>query len=207
MFVKICGITRMTDALHAVQEGATALGFVFWPRSPRHVTPERAREIVAAIPSSVTTVGVFVNQSIDEIRNIVGATGISAVQLHGDEPPAYADTLPWALFRSMTIDSADDVCRAWPAETTLLLDAGDAVRRGGTGTTVDWALAAALAQRRRVVLAGGLTARNVADAIATVRPFGVDVSSGVEGSPGVKDFTKVTQFLANARSAFEKNDS
>jgi phosphoribosylanthranilate isomerase len=91
MFIKVCGITRLTDALHAVDQGATALGFVFWPRSPRAVTPERAAEIVAELPSSITTVGVFVNEPIDGIRAIVARTGITTVQLHGDEPPAYAE--------------------------------------------------------------------------------------------------------------------
>jgi phosphoribosylanthranilate isomerase len=204
MFLKVCGITRLTDALHAVEQGATALGFVFWPRSPRHVTSERAREIVAEIPSSVTTVGVFVNESVDGIRSVIARTGISAVQLHGDEPPAYVEALGWPVFRSVTLESAADVCSAWPPDTTLLLDAADSVLRGGTGKTLDWSRAAAVARARPVVLAGGLTPVNVADAIATVRPFGVDVSSGVEESPGVKDFSKVTRFLANARDAYEK---
>ncbi len=204
MFLKVCGITRLTDALHAVQHGATALGFVFWPASPRQVTPERVQEIVAALPSNVLTVGVFVNESVDGIRSVVAAAGLTAVQLHGDEPPAYADALPWPLFRSVSLDSAAGACDAWAAATTLLLDTADSARRGGTGRAVDWARAAVLARNRRVVLAGGLTPVNVAEAIGTVRPYGVDVSSGVEESPGVKDFSKMTEFLANARSAFEK---
>ena len=203
MFLKVCGITRLTDARHAVQQGATALGFVFWPASPRHVTPLQAKEIVAEIPSSVMTVGVFVNESIDGIRNAVAVAGLSAVQLHGDEPPAYAEALPWPLFRSATVESAADACESWGPDTTLLLDAADSARRGGTGTTVDWERAAVLAARRRVVLAGGLTPANVAEAVERVRPYGVDVSSGVEEAPGVKDFNKVTEFLANARRAFE----
>lgn len=202
MFLKVCGITRLTDALYAVEQGATALGFVFWSGSPRAVTPDRARQIVAELPSIVMTVGVFVNESVAGIRSVVGATGITAVQLHGDEPPAYADALGWPVFRSVTLDSAEDAGSAWGLETTLLLDAADPERRGGTGRTVDWTRAAALARGRRVVLAGGLTPANVAEAIATVRPFGVDVSSGVEEAPGVKDFSKVAQFLANARAAF-----
>ncbi len=204
MFVKVCGITRLTDALHAVQQGATALGFVFWPHSPRFVTPERAREIIAELPSSIVTVGVFVNESVDGIRDVAARTGITTVQLHGDEPPAYADALQWPVVRSVTVDDAGDTCSAWPAGTVFLLDAVDPVRRGGTGGRVDWKRAAALARDRRVVLAGGLTAENVAEAIAAVRPFGVDVSSGVEQSPGVKDFDKVARFVANARSAFEE---
>ena len=201
MFVKVCGITRLTDALHAVKQGATALGFVFWPRSPRYVTPERAREIIAELPSSVMTIGVFVNESIDGIRDVVKKTGITTVQLHGDEPPVYADVLGSPLLRSVTVDEAADACGAWPAETVFLVDAHDRVRRGGTGGTVDWTRAADVAKVWRVVLAGGLTPENVAEAIATVRPYGVDVSTGVEISPGVKDFDKVARFVASARSA------
>jgi len=202
--VKVCGITRLTDALQAVQHGATALGFVFWPRSPRFITPERAREIIGELPSLVTTVGVFVNEPVEGIGDVVARSGITTVQLHGDEPPAYADALGWPVLRSVDVDEAASACPAWPAQTVFLVDAVDRVRRGGTGATVDWTRAAAVARRWRVVLAGGLTAENVTDAISTVRPFGVDVSSGVEASPGVKDFDKVARFVANARSAFEK---
>ncbi len=204
MFVKVCGVTRLTDALHAVQQGATALGFVFWPHSPRFVTPERAREIIAELPSSIVTVGVFVNESVDGISDVAARTGITTVQLHGDEPPVYADALQWPVLRSVTVEEVDDACEAWPPETMFLVDAADPVRRGGTGARVDWGRAATVARDCRVVLAGGLTPENVADAIATVRPYGVDVSSGVEQSPGVKDFNKVARFVANARSAFEE---
>jgi phosphoribosylanthranilate isomerase len=203
MILKVCGITRLTDALHAVQQGATAIGFVFWPRSPRCVTAEQARAIVSELPSSVTAVGVFVNETIDGIRRTAGTAGLTAVQLHGEEPPAYADALAWPVLRSVTLDSADEASQAWNTATTLLLDAADPVRRGGTGMTVDWPRAAALARGRRVVLAGGLTPENVAEAIAVVRPYGVDVSSGVEEAPGVKDFSKVTRFLTSARRTFE----
>ncbi len=201
-FVKICGITRLDDALHAVQQGTTALGFVFWPGSPRCVTAEHAREIVTAVPATIVTVGVFVNESIDGIRKVVDRSGISAVQLHGDEPPSYVAALDRPVLRGMSVDDALEACASWPEEATLLLDANDRVRHGGTGLTVDWIQAANLARRRRVVLAGGLTPENVADAIATVQPFGVDVSSGVEEKPGVKDLDKVSRFLQNARRAF-----
>ena len=204
MFIKVCGITRLTDALHAVQHGATALGFVFWPHSPRYVTPQRAGDIIAELPPATTAVGIFVNEPVDGIRAVVARTGISAVQLHGEEPPVYADALGWPILRAVTVEEAGDACEAWPEGTTFLLDAIDPVRRGGTGETVDWSRAAALARTSRVVLAGGLTPLNVAEAIAVVRPYGVDVSSGVEESPGVKNFDKVARFLANARHAFEE---
>jgi phosphoribosylanthranilate isomerase len=202
MFLKVCGITRLTDALHAQQAGATALGFVFWPKSPRFIDPARAAAIIRELPSTMATVGVFVNETVDGIRDAAARSGINTVQLHGDEPPAYADAIGWPLLRSMTVGEIDG-CTAWPPGTVFLLDAVDPVRRGGTGGRVDWQRAATIARDRRVVLAGGLTPANVKQAIATVRPFGVDVSSGVEEAPGVKDFAKVTAFVANARSAFE----
>jgi phosphoribosylanthranilate isomerase len=200
-FLKVCGITRLTDALHAVEQGATALGFVFWPHSPRYVTPERAAEIIGELPSTIVTVGVFVNEPVDSIRDVVARSRVTTVQLHGDEPPAYAEGLGWPIIRSVSVDEAGEACPAWPTETVFLVDSVDPVRRGGTGGQVDWARAAAVARDWRVVLAGGLTPENVAHAIATVRPYGVDVSSGVEQSPGVKDFDKVARFLASARSA------
>ena len=204
MFVKVCGITRLTDALHAVEQGATAIGFVLWPRSPRAVTVECAADIVAALPSHVMRVGVFVNEPLESIRGIAERTRLTAVQLHGDEPPAYADALDWPVLRAVSVAELDQACDAWSPETALLVDNIDPVRRGGTGAVIDWSQAAAIAHRRRIVLAGGLTPDNVASAIRAVRPFGVDVSSGVETSPGVKDFDKVTQFIANAREAFEQ---
>ncbi len=194
----------MTDALHAVNHGATALGFVFWPRSPRFVAPQAAADIVAELPSTVVAVGVFVNEPIDAIRTVVSQVRLSAVQLHGDEPPAYADALPWPILRSVTLESARAASDSWTPETMLLVDAADVERRGGTGRTVDWLEAAVLARERQIVLAGGLTPDNVGEAIRCVQPYGVDVSSGVEQSPGVKDFDKVARFLENAREAFEQ---
>jgi phosphoribosylanthranilate isomerase len=202
-FIKVCGITRVSDALHAVEQGATALGFVLWPKSPRAITVGRAAEIVAELPSHVMTVGVFVNEPIDGIRTAAAHAHLTAVQLHGDEPPAYADALDWPVFRAVSVDEIDLASDAWSADTALLVDNIDPVRRGGTGSAVDWMRAAGVAKTRKVVLAGGLTPDNVATAIRAVHPFGVDVSSGVELAPGVKDLDKVTQFISNARLAFE----
>jgi phosphoribosylanthranilate isomerase len=203
IFIKVCGITCVSDALHAVEQGATALGFVLWPKSPRAVTVDRAAEIIAELPSHVMTVGVFVNESIDSIRIAVDRARLTAVQLHGDEPPAYADALDWPVIRAVSVDEIDLAADAWSADTALLVDNIDAVRRGGTGSAVDWTRAADIAKTRRIVLAGGLTPENVATAIRAVHPFGVDVSSGVESAPGVKDLNKVTQFISNARLAFQ----
>ncbi len=202
-FLKICGITREADALHAVEHGATALGFVFWPPSPRAVSVEQARAIVDALPAGIATVGVFVNQAPVEIERVMAASGVRTAQLHGDESPEVAAALSCPLLRSADLARVEAIGQAWPEPTVLLLDAYDPERRGGTGTTVDWIDAAAVARRRRVVLAGGLTPANVAEAIAAVEPFGVDVSSGVEQTPGVKDPEKVQQFLENARAAFD----
>jgi phosphoribosylanthranilate isomerase len=204
MMLKVCGITRLADALHATEQGATALGFVFWPRSPRYITPERAAEIIANLPPAITKVGVFVNEPVDRVAAAVAEAHLDVVQLHGDEEPAFGGGIDQPIFRSVTLADAEDVMAAWPVGTPLLLDAADPERRGGTGTTVDWSRAAELARRRRVILAGGLTPDNVGEAIETVNPYGVDVSSGVEVSPGVKDPEKVTRFLANARHAFER---
>ena len=204
MLVKICGITRLTEARHAVACGVDALGFVFWPKSPRYIAPERAVEIIATLPARVTTVGVFVNESVAGIRAIVEGTGIGVVQLHGDETPDYASALGRPVWRAFTVERAEAMSSAWPPETTVLVDASDPVRRGGTGVKVDWQRAAGIARAHRIVLAGGLTPENVVEAIETVRPYGVDVSSGVEDSPGVKNVDKIERFLTGARSAFGK---
>ena len=201
MFVKVCGITRIEDARHAVNHGATALGFVLWPQSPRFVSSRKVAEIVAALPAEVTTVGVFVNEPPEGIALTMARTGLTAVQLHGDEPSTYASVLEWPVLRSVTLGNADEVLDAWPEKTTFLVDAADPRRRGGTGQAVDWTRAAEMAKRRRLVLAGGLTPENVAEAIVAVHPYGVDVSSGVEDAPGMKNARKVTRFLANARKA------
>ena len=198
MFVKICGLTMEEDAAHAAIAGATALGVIFAPASPRLVTADQAQAIVGAVPVHVPVVGVFVNATLEEIVSIVAHTGIRQVQLHGDEPESYAAALKMPLLRATGVDVAVE---AWPT-ATLLLDAVSSAARGGTGQRVDWTQAAAIARQRKTVLAGGLTPDNVADAIATVRPFGVDVSSGVETSPGKKDRDKVSRFLERARQAF-----
>ena len=200
--LKICGITRLVDALHAVKEGATALGFVFWTSSPRAIAPEEAKDIIAALPPKVTPVGVFVNELPQKLREVMKMTGVRAVQLHGDERLADYEFIECPLLKSATLGDVAETARAWPEETTLLLDAADRVKRGGTGVVVDWGRAAVAARIHKVVLAGGLTPLNVEEAIRTVRPVGVDVASGVEASPGVKDFAKVSAFLTNARRAF-----
>ena len=192
MLVKICGITRADDALAAVAAGAGAIGFVFWPGSPRFVDPFRARAIVRALPPFVTVVGVFVNQPLEYVNGVASLVRLGAVQLHGDETAGFASAISVPIIKAIPLGAADEARAAeWPAATTLLLDAHDPVKRGGTGRTIDWTAAAAVAARRRVLLAGGLTPENVADAVARVRPYGIDVSSGVERAPGIKDHQRL----------------
>jgi phosphoribosylanthranilate isomerase len=203
MFVKVCGITRVSDAVHAVEQGATAIGFVLWPNSPRAVTVARAAEIISALPSHVVKVGVFVNEPIAGICAAAEHARLTAVQLHGDETPDYLDALEWPVIRAVGVESLAAASEAWSSDAALLVDNIDPVRRGGTGALIDWSQAIDVARTRRVVLAGGLTPGNVASAIRSVRPFGVDVSSGVESAPGIKDLARVTEFISNAREAFE----
>jgi len=187
VIVKICGITRAEDARLAASLGATAIGFIFWPSSPRAISPLRARAIVDALPASVTTVGVFVNAGRDEIEAAADEANLQAVQLHGDETPDLARSLSRRVIKAIPLTGdIDERVNEWPG-IMLLLDAHDAARRGGTGRVVDWDRAAAIARTHDIILAGGLGPGNVADAVARVRPAGIDVSSGVESSPGIKD--------------------
>jgi phosphoribosylanthranilate isomerase len=196
--VKICGITRLTDATEAAACGADALGFVFWPDSPRVVTAAHAREIGRALPALVSRVGVFVNQSPADVRAIVVEAGLDVIQLHGDEDVApYAD-LGVRVIKAVHLDDEASVARAreYPDAVTPLVDVNDRVRRGGTGQVANWVLAAQLAAGRPVVLAGGLRASNVAEALRRVRPWAIDVSSGVESSPGIKDAARLRGLFA-----------
>lgn len=187
--VKICGITREEDAQLAVQLGARAIGLVLWPGSPRYLGAQRARAIVETLPAHVTAVGVFVNQPLDEVRRAAEIAALGAVQLHGEESLEFAHALLHPVVKAVPVTSDFDATAlgAWPPEITVLLDAPDPVRRGGTGTTIDWSLAARAAALRPVLLSGGLTPDNVAGAISQVRPYGIDLSSGVERAPGIKD--------------------
>jgi phosphoribosylanthranilate isomerase len=188
--VKICGITRLEDARLAADLGAWAVGLVFWPASPRAIEVGAARAIVRELPPFVTAVGVFVDETVERMRQVAGEVGLGAVQLHGDEPVEVADALPGRVLKAVAADAAGEADR-WPARVMLLVDAHDAVRRGGTGRTADWTRAADLARRRPIVLAGGLRPENVAEALRIVAPVAVDVSSGVESAPGIKDAVRM----------------
>jgi phosphoribosylanthranilate isomerase len=188
MTVKICGVTRPEDARLAAALGASAIGMVFWPGSPRAVTVQQAAAVAAAVPEGVLIVGVFVDATRDAIAAVVRQVPLGAVQLHGSETPAFVESLPWPVIKALAVPSEGPLPDLAPwAGVRVLLDAHDPVRRGGTGRLVDWARAAALAATRPVILAGGLGPGTVAGAIARVRPAGIDVSSGVERAPGLKD--------------------
>lgn len=200
VLVKICGVTREVDAREAVALGASAIGFIFWSKSPRFIDPYRARRVARALPAFVTPVGVFVNQPADYVNAVSSLVGLGAVQLHGDETPAYAQGIRRPIIRAVGARALDEA-HQWSDDVVLLVDAHDPERRGGTGRTSDWTVAANLASRRRVVLSGGLNADNVVAGLAAVRPFGVDVSSGVEAAPGIKDPAKLRAFFAQIRAS------
>jgi phosphoribosylanthranilate isomerase len=201
--VKICGLTRAGDVEQAVAAGADAVGFVLYERSPRHVPVERLAELACRVPAGVLRVGVVVNAPAEQVLRAVAAGGLHAIQFHGDEPDAlvagFAAARAW---RAVGLRSEADVEAALrsPAER-LVIDAVGAAGRGGTGQVCNWGLAAALARRRPALLAGGLRPENVAEAVRQVRPWGVDVSSGVEITPGVKDAQRLRDFIAAARAA------
>jgi phosphoribosylanthranilate isomerase len=202
--VKICGITRLEDALAAAAAGADAVGFNFWPGSRRFIAPEAARAIAWRLPPFVAAVGVFVNQDPAEVRRACAAAGCSAAQLHGDEPPADAAAVGLPVLKAFRLGAPDDLhaLDRWPA-TAVLLDA-PSEGYGGSGRTVDWSLARlAVEAGRTVVLSGGLAPENVAAAIRAVRPWAVDVASGVESSPGVKDRERVARFVRAAKEVPE----
>ena len=198
VFVKICGITSEEDALLAVAMGADAVGFVFAP-SPRQVPPSLVADIVKRLPAEVLTVGVFRDESPARIAQIVHGTGLMAAQLHGGESPAVvrevAQSVQFVIkgFRAGSAAVRDAL--SYGADC-VLIDAP----RPGSGELFDWSLAAEVPLGTRLMLAGGLTPDNVADAIASVRPWGVDVSTGVESAPGRKDAVKVRAFVANAKA-------
>ena len=193
--VKVCGITDVKDALMAVQFGASAIGMLFWPKSPRAIDRATAREIVRALPPFVEAVGVFVNQP--DADAIAGEVGLHAVQLHGDEPAGHYARYVHRVIKAVPVglNGGREQARLVPPDVHVLLDAHDPVRRGGTGATIDWSLAAAIAAERPIILSGGLNASNVADAIRAVKPAAIDVSSGVEKSPGLKDRERLRAFF------------
>jgi phosphoribosylanthranilate isomerase len=193
MMVKICGITVLEDALAAVDGGASALGFNFYSRSPRYVTPEAARRIIERLPAGIMNVGVFVDEFPETVLEMIRLAGLDVAQLHGNEPPAAAPrgARYWKAFR---VDERfrPEFMDAYDAEA-FLLDAPSEALYGGSGRTFDWKRARGLA--RRIILAGGLDAANVQAAVEVARPWGVDACSRLESEPGRKDHVKMKEFL------------
>jgi phosphoribosylanthranilate isomerase len=207
LLVKICGITRPQDAELAIGLGARAVGFVFWPDSPRRIDPQAARAIAAGVPAGVAKVGVFVDETAEEIARVMDEAGLDVAQLHGHESPEFcrelkvrlsasAPDVPRRVIKAIGLKNGGAVnVSEFDSDIVLLLDTHDPERRGGTGKTVNWDVARDIAAMRPAILAGGLNAANVKLAIRSVRPYGIDVSSGVESSPGIKDPNRMRSFF------------
>ncbi len=200
--IKICGITNLEDALQAVEAGADALGFVFYRKSPRCVSAEQVRTITAQLPPFVARVGLFVNALPEWIEQTMDAAGLNLIQLHGDETPEQCRFSRFPVVKALRVKDAGSLigADAYPV-TGLLLDAWSEDAYGGTGHSFDWQLARNLTAARPLILAGGLNPDNVAAAVRTVKPYAVDVSSGVELEPGRKDHEKVRKFIEQVRNA------
>lgn len=199
---KICGITRVEDALAAVEAGADAIGLVFYAKSPRAVSVQQARAIVAALPPFVTSVGLFVDASRCELGEILDAVPLDLLQFHGDETPDECDHYGRPYIKALRVKPGDDIAAQvarYANARGVLLDTFVPGIPGGTGEAFDWSLVPAQLSKP-VILAGGLTAANVAQAIEKVRPFAVDISGGVESAKGIKDATKIHAFMEAVRS-------
>ena len=200
--VKICGITNLEDAETAMLAGADAIGFIFYPQSPRYVTPDRAREISGKLAERICRVGVFVDHDPREVRRIVQFCDLDSIQLHGNESPDYCRAFsPSVLIKAMSIQKEEDLAllKDYPVRA-ILAEAHDPVRRGGTGKTCDWNLARKAGERHRLILSGGLNPQNILPAMEAVGPLAADVGSGVEARPGKKDPEKIKELMAAVKS-------
>jgi phosphoribosylanthranilate isomerase len=201
--VKICGVTREEDALTAARCGAHAIGLVFYRPSPRYVEPHVAAAIVRALPPFVTPVGLFVNAEANEVRSIASEVGVQVLQFHGSETPGFCVQFDMPYLKAVRVRPGVDLlqyARDFHGAKALLLDAFQDALHGGTGATFDWALIPPLLPLP-IVLSGGLTPQNVAEAVRRVKPAAVDVSSGVEASKGIKDPAKIAAFISGVRNA------
>ncbi len=200
--IKICGITNLEDALAAAEFGADALGFIFYRKSPRYIDPEKAVEIISQLPPVIVPVGVFVNEREEKIREIQELTCIQAIQLHGDESPEFCQRFGVRVIKAFQVKDKESIKHmAHYHVGAFLLDSYRDGQRGGTGTTFDWHLAVVAKTFGKIILAGGLTPENAAEAVKLVQPYGVDVSGGVEREKGFKDHAKIKKFIAEVRRA------
>jgi phosphoribosylanthranilate isomerase len=193
--LKICGLTRAEDIATAAEAGASYVGFVFYDKSPRYISPEQVKEITSNFPENVKKVGVFVNASIEEIRETIKLCQLDVVQLHGEESGEFAQKLTGIeVWKALSLANDNDLIYAenYPADA-ILVDAMTAEKRGGTGQVCNWDLVAKLSAKRLVILAGGINLSNIAEAIDKVKPMIIDVNSGVETLPGIKDKNKIIE--------------
>jgi phosphoribosylanthranilate isomerase len=201
--IKICGITNYDDARAAIDFGADALGFVFFSESPRNISPEKAAVIIAKLPAFTTTVGVFVDEPVEKIQKIVGQTGLDVIQLHGGEPPEACRMSRRVIkgIRVKSLESLEPLARYQNIVSAFLLDTFEPHMPGGTGQVFNWDIAVEAKNFGRIILAGGLTPENISNAIKRVKPYAVDVSSGVELSKGKKDHQKLKLFIERVKGA------
>ncbi len=195
--IKICGITRLEDAKVAANLGVDALGFIFYSKSPRFIPPEQARDIIMQLPPMVNRVGVFVNETRETIMQVAAQSGIDTVQLHGNETPQFCDSIPLPVIKSFSIRPDSDISKLKEYRTQgILLDTWSPLVQGGSGVTFDWNIARkACAMFNNIILAGGLGPANLEDALRMVDPFAVDINSGVEIMPGVKNPHKIRNVI------------
>jgi phosphoribosylanthranilate isomerase len=196
--VKICGITRLDDALLAIEQGADALGFVFYKKSPRYISPADAASICCQLPVFVEKVGLFVNEVAATVEAISQTVGLTLLQFHGSEDEAYCASFTTRYMKAIRVKNQQDVITAfeqYPSSSSILLDTYVEGLQGGTGQSFDWGVIP-LGEASQIVLAGGLNADNVKDAIVQLRPYGVDISGGVESAAGIKSFDKIQSFIA-----------
>ena len=194
--IKICGITNIEDAQVAANYGADALGFIFYNQSKRYVEPQVAKAIIAQVPPFIKTVGVFVNQSLEEIIKIRQEAGIDVAQLHGDENVEFCRSIPFRSIKVIRVKGKSDLNEvAQYPDQAILFDTYSDEEYGGTGRSFDWEILKGLSLPNKIILSGGLTPDNVLEAVKIVRPYAVDVSSGVEDRPGKKDYMKIKRFI------------
>ena len=198
--VKICGTTSLKDAFFAVESGADAIGFIFYKMSPRNISQKEAKEIILQLPPFIETVGVFVNETSDKINRIAEQCKLNSIQLHGEESPALCRRVKRKVIKAFRVKNADSLKSIASYKVSgFLLDSYNDGSKGGTGQVFDWNLALRVKKQGPVILAGGLNPYNVFTAIHRVKPYGVDVCSGVENSPGIKDHEKVRAFIKSVR--------
>ncbi len=199
--VKICGIKRLKDALLACEFGADAIGFVFYEKSPRYISEDKARKIIEKLPPFICKVGVFVNPEPSYLKKIIEETGINAIQLHGEESPYILEWIKLSVIKAIRIEKKKDLesLNYWKKASAILLEGKSKLGYGGVGAGFNHDLIKGLTERYRIIIAGGLNPKNVRNIILKLKPYGVDVSSGVEISPGIKDEKLMKEFIKNAK--------